>query len=159
VTEVNMAARSWIGQVAASLERGFVLTVDYGFSREEYYAPWRKEGTLSAYARHRRAPDPLSRPGEVDLTTHVEFDSLAEAAMAAGMHLAGFTDQHHFMVGLGAVHFDGGENPGDRRAFQTLMHPELMGTAFKAICFAKNFAPPRPLAGFRFARKPMQPPT
>ena len=153
ITEVNLAAREWIGDAARGIHRGFVLAADYGFSREEYHAPWRTDGTLSAYANHRRESDPLARPGEIDLTAHVEFTSLIEAACAAGMRLAGFTDQHHFMVGLGAAYFADGANAADRRAFQTLMHPQFMGTAFKAVCFAKGVEPSPPLAGFRFARE------
>ena len=152
ITEVNLAAREWIAEVARSIRRGFVLAVDYGFSRHEYYASWRTSGTLSAYANHRRELDPLVRPGEIDLTAHVEFTSLIESAHAAGMHAAGFTDQHHFMVGLGVAHFADGANAADRRAFQTLMHPQFMGMAFQAVCFAKGGDAATPLAGFRFAR-------
>ncbi len=151
-TEVSLAARKWIADVAASLRRGFVLAIDYGWQREEFYAPGRSAGTLTACANHRREPDPLARPGELDLTAHVEFSSLIEAATAAGLQLAGFTDQHHFMVGLGAAHFADGANAPERRAFQTLMHPELMGLAFKALCFTKGITSAPTLAGFQFAR-------
>ena len=154
VTEVNLAASAWIRDVAATFERGFVLAVDYGFSRYEYYAPTRITGTLSAYANHRREIDPLARPGEIDLTAHVEFDSLIEAATAAGLRLEGFTDQHHFMVGLGAEHFADGANAAERRAFQTLMHPQFMGTAFKVVAFSKGIGLAKPLEGFQFARSP-----
>ncbi len=153
-TEVNLAAAAWIREVAATLQRGFVLAVDYGFPRLEYYAPTRIAGTLSAYANHRRERDPLARPGEIDLTAHVEFDSLIEAATAAGLRLEGFTDQHHFTVGLGMEHFADGANAAERRAFQTLMHPQFMGTSFMVAAFAKGVAPPALLAGFRFARSP-----
>ena len=153
-TEVNLAASSWIREVAAVMRRGFVLAVDYGFPRDEYYAPSRTAGTLSAYANHRREPDPLARPGEIDLTAHVEFDSLTESAAAAGMRLEGFTDQHHFTVGIGADHFADGANASERRAFQTLMHPQFMGTSFKVAAFSKGIEQPGVLAGFRFARVP-----
>ena len=157
VTEVNLAAPAWIREVAATMRRGFVLAVDYGFPRHEYYAPTRTAGTLSAYANHRREADPLARPGEIDLTAHVEFDSLIESAMSAGLRLEGFTDQHHFMVGLGMEHFADGANATERRAFQTLMHPQFMGAAFKVAAFSKGAGPAGPLAGFRFARAPLTP--
>lgn len=151
-TEVNLAAHEWIASVATKLTRGWVLAVDYGHERSDYYAPQRAEGTLSAYANHRREPDPLARPGEIDLTAHVDFTSLIESAEAAGMKCVGFTDQHHFMVGLGVGHFADGANPGDVRAFQTLMHPQMMGMAFKVVCFAKGMELSPALSGFRFAR-------
>ena len=152
ITEVNLAAREWIADVSRSIRRGFVLAVDYGFPREEYYAPWRASGTLSAYANHRREADPLARPGEIDLTAHVEFTSLIECANASGMRAVGFTDQHHFMVGLGSAHFADGANAPERRAFQTLMHPQFMGMAFKVVCLVKEADPATPLLGFRFSR-------
>lgn len=152
VTEVNLAARRWIAEVGTSLRSGFLLVVDYGWTREEFYAPGRSSGTLSAYANHRREPDPLARPGELDLTAHVEFSSLVEAGAAAGLRLVGLTDQHHFMVGLGAEYFADGANAAERRAFQTLMHPEMMGLAFKVAVFAKGIEPLPALAGFRYAR-------
>jgi SAM-dependent MidA family methyltransferase len=150
-TEVNLAAASWLREVATRLTTGYLLTIDYGFPRAEYYRPERTSGTLSAYAEHRRAPDPLARPGEIDLTAHVDFTTLAEA----GLDLAGFTDQHHFIVGLGRLHFrdDTPGTPQEIRAFKTLMHPDLMGRSFHALCLAKD-ASTSPLAGFNFASDP-----
>ena len=154
-TEINLHAAPWISEVAAKLRRGWVLAIDYGFPRAEYYRPERTGGTLSAYAKHQRVDDPLSSPGEIDLTAHVDFSALAEAARGAGLHVAGFTDQHHFMVGLARLHFrDAAEmTPAlekEHRAFKTLMHPNLMGSAFKAICLAKEGGG-APLSGFTFA--------
>lgn len=132
-TEVNLSAQGWIRSVANRIDRGSMLVVDYGYSREEYYAPERVEGTLSAYSQHRREPDPLARPGEVDLTAHVDFTSLIEAGEAAGLKLAEFTDQHHFAVRLGMEHFADGANAHEHRAFMTLMHPQFMGRAFRVL--------------------------
>ena len=151
VTEVNLAAAGWLAETAQRMARGYVLLVDYGWPRDEYHSPTRTTGTLSAYANHQRVENPLSRPGEIDLTAHVNFSELADAARLAGLELAGYTDQHHFMVGLGESHFADGENAGDVRAFQTLMHPQFMGMAFKVAAFCKA-APRGPIAGFRYAR-------
>ncbi len=153
-TEVNLAAPAWIGEVAARLQRGFILAIDYGYTRGEYYRPERDQGTLSAYSGHQRAGDPLARPGEIDLTAHVDFTSLAEAGIAAGLDLAGFTDQHHFMVGLGQLHFTGDNaSPQEIRAFKTLMHPNLMGRSFHAICLARKVDELK-LSGFRHSGDP-----
>ena len=138
-TEVNIEALDWIGSLACRLARGFVLAIDYGFSREEYYRAERTDGTLSAYAAHRREPDPLARPGEIDLTAHVDFTSLAERAESAGFCTWGYTDQHHFMVGLGKAYFtDGAAPPAELSAFKMLMHPNLMGSNFKVLCLEKG---------------------
>ena len=152
-TEVNIAALEWIGCLAPRLTRGFVLAIDYGFAREEYYRRERSSGTLSAYAAHRREPDPLARPGEIDLTAHVDFTSLVERAENVGFHTRGFTDQHHFMVGLGKSYFtDGATSLPELSAFKMLMHPNLMGSSFKVLCLEKGIAGDSPLAGFQFGK-------
>ena len=152
-TEVQLAALQWIAELAPKLSQGCILAIDYGFSRREYFRPERTTGTLMARAEHRRESDPLARPGEIDLTTHVEFTSLVEAAEACGLRLAGYTDQHHFMVGLGRLHFPdhieaSPEARREMRAFKTLMHPNLMGHHFKALALSRNMPEATPLAGF-----------
>ena len=139
VAEVNLAALDWIAALAAKIERGYVLAIDYGYPREQFLE--RQAGTLSAYAGHMREPDPLARPGEIDLTAHVEFTSLIEHAERAGLRLHGFTDQQRFMVGASRLHFTADPAPpAELRAFKMLMHPELLGAAFKVVCFEKGDA-------------------
>ncbi len=151
ITEVNLAALDWLSTLAARLDRGFVLLTDYGYPRDEYCA--RTAGTLSAYAAHQREPDPLARPGEIDLTAHVEFTSLIEHAGRLGLRTHGFLDQHRYMVGVSRLHFTGEPpSPQEIRAFKTLMHPTLLGQAFKVLCLEKGVPPASSLAGFEFAR-------
>lgn len=157
--EVNLAALDWVAQVANVLARGYVLTIDYGLPRPALYGPHRPEGTLTGYSQHRRAVDLLARAGEIDLTAHVDFTSLTERAEAAGLRLHGFTDQHHFMVGLGGRHFadtDTPTNARDRemRAFKTLMHPDFLGANFKALCLEKGVVTGTPLTGFHYGGDP-----
>ncbi len=156
-TEVNLAALEWIDALAARLTRGFALVIDYGFSRAEYYRPERTAGTLTGYAQHRRVEDLLAAPGETDLTAHVDFTALAERACDAGLRVAGFTDQHHFIVALGALHFpatipDSPASQRELRAFKTLMHPQMLGRSFQVLALEKGGMSPAPLTGFRFAR-------
>ena len=149
-TEVNLEAQGWADGVAAKIERGWVVVIDYGFPRERYYAPERRDGTLECYAGHAKGLDPLANPGFCDLTAHVEFTSLARAFVAGGMTLAGYTDQHHFLTGLAATAFP---NPSAKQArgLKTLLHPELMGRAFQVLGMSRG-APVEGLEGFRFAR-------
>jgi SAM-dependent MidA family methyltransferase len=147
-TEVHLAAKQWLSDLAAKLQRGYVLMIDYGHLREEFYAPERTQGTLSAYSLHRREPDPLARPGEIDLTAHIDFSSLMDTATASGMKIEGFTDQHRFMVHLGARYFTDTIEPSEIRAFKTLMHPQFMGLAFKVLCLSKGMTMAPPLCGF-----------
>jgi SAM-dependent MidA family methyltransferase len=167
-TEMHLSAGRWIEAVGTKLKNGFVLIVDYGYSRHEYYRPERIEGTLSCYSRHRRTDNPFERPGEIDITAHVEFTSLAEAADEADLQLAGYTDQHHFMVGATesrlralekAVDARGGLTPAHRAflgAYKTLMHPGNMGMAFKFLLLTKGLSGPVQLSGFRYARDPFK---
>jgi SAM-dependent MidA family methyltransferase len=151
-TEVNLEALSWAQTVASKIARGWVLAIDYGYPRQRYYSPERHHGTLECYAGHKKGLDPLAGPGFRDLTAHVEFTSLASAFLAAGMTLAGYTDQHHFLTGLVSQAFaDRAPSAPEARALKTLLHPEMLGTAFQVLGLARD-APEAPLAGFRFAR-------
>src|SRR5205085_9855616 len=95
---------------------------------------------------------PLEGIGHVDITAHVDWTSIAERAEDAGLNLIGFTDQHHFMTGLLASH---PPEESERRALQTLLHPEFLGTRFQYLALGKD-VPIKTLTGFRFAREPRQ---
>ena len=163
-TEVNLKVLSWMEDVARMLRQGYVLAVDYGYARNHYYAPGRLAGTLSVYHQHQRANDPFDRIGECDLSAHVDFTSLAEVAEEHGLRLAGFCDQHHFLVGIAeqrlaeiekhaVAHGQIAPEMVDAiRQFRTLMHPSSMGLAFKYIAFQKGVpATNPPLRGFSHA--------
>ncbi|MFN2474716.1 MAG: class I SAM-dependent methyltransferase [Chthoniobacterales bacterium] len=154
-TEINIAALDWVRHVASKLQEGFIIAVDYGFPRDEYYAPHRSSGTLQCRAHHRIMPSPLSDVGQADITAHVEWTSIAERAGACGLSLLGYTDQHHFITGLlvesGARLLDDGDN---NRALQTLLHPAFLGMNFQYLVLGKNFDRRAKLAGLRFARDP-----
>jgi SAM-dependent MidA family methyltransferase len=147
-TEINLTVLDWIESVARKLTRGFVLAVDYGYPRAQFYAAERTAGTLQSYVRHRTVPSPLASVGHVDITAHVEWTSVAERAEDFGLKLIGLTDQHHFLTGLLGRH---PPDESERRALQTLLHPELLGTRFQYLALGKN-VPVEALAGFRFAR-------
>lgn len=152
-TEVNLATLHWIEALAPKLEHGLILTADYGFNREAFYAPERRAGTLQSYAAHRVLPTPLEEVGEHDLSAHVEWTSLVERAEAAGLTIAGFTDQHHFLTGLLAGDPElATAATKNNRALQTLLHPEFLGMKFQFLGLTKGQVPP--LSGFRFGRDP-----
>lgn len=152
-TEINLAALDWIETLAPKLQRGMVLIADYGLTREEFYAPSRRTGTLQCYAEHRVLPSLLERVGQSDITTHVEWTSLVEEAEECGLELAGFTDQHHFLTGLLSTHPALASAGAEKsRALQTLIHPEFLGAKFQFLGLTKNFATGDSLGGFKFAR-------
>lgn len=158
--EINLAKDQWLANVAVRLNRGCLLAIDYGYPRDEFFRPARTGGTLTGYSQHKRVDNPLAAPGDVDLTAHVDFTSVAEQARKCGLQVAGFTDQHHLMVGLSRLHFSDAtaaltpEQERDLRGFKTLMHPGLMGMSFKALALSKGVDTTLPLSGFAFARNP-----
>ncbi len=100
-TEVNLAALDWLAQVEAILERGYVLTIDYGYTAQRYYSPARKEGTLQCYYRHAHHNDPFVHIGEQDITAHVNFTALQNKGDELGLQTLGFTQQGLFLMALG----------------------------------------------------------
>lgn len=99
--EICLALDGWVAEVAATLERGFVLVIDYGHPAAELYGPARREGTLRAYVRHRVGADPYAHVGRQDLTAHVDITAVQRATERAGLDTLGVTTQAEFLVGAG----------------------------------------------------------
>lgn len=100
-TEVNLRVASWLGEIDESLEEGFVLTVDYGYTGREYYSEDRNRGTLMCYSRHQFSEDPLVRIGEQDITAHVDFSALKRWGEERGIKTLGYTSQGAFLMSSG----------------------------------------------------------
>jgi SAM-dependent MidA family methyltransferase len=150
-TEVSLTAPKLLWEIAAKLLRGVILTIDYGFTRDEFYSPPRSTGTLQVRAQHKKLSSPFEQIGMADVSAHVEWTSLIKAAESAGTQLLGLTDQHHFLTGLLSRLPEGEEfSTADKRALQTLLHPEMLGRSFQALALRKNFG--GKLSGFRFSR-------
>lgn len=100
-TEVNLAAQDWLVQVSCKLQRGYLVTIDYGYSSDRYYHPNRQGGTLQAYSQHRHHNDPYLNPTQQDLTAHVNFTALERWGEQVGLKRVGFTQQALFLMALG----------------------------------------------------------
>ncbi len=100
-SEVNLAALDWLSQVARSLQRGYVLTIDYGYTATRYYNTRRLQGTLQCYYQHRHHNNPYINVGEQDITAHVDFTALEQWGQRCGLNLVGFTRQGLFLMSLG----------------------------------------------------------
>jgi SAM-dependent MidA family methyltransferase len=153
-TEIGLAARAFVAAVAEMLDRGLALFVDYGFPRAEYYHPQRREGTLMCHYRHRAHADPFFLPGLQDITAHVDFTAMAEAAHGAGADVLGYATQARFLVNCGLTDLMQRVPAGDARAYlplaaaaNRLTSPAEMGELFKAFAFGKGLD--EPLVGFR----------
>jgi SAM-dependent MidA family methyltransferase len=100
-TEVNLAARTWLTTVATKLQRGYVLTIDYGYDAQRYYQPSRRQGTLQCYSQHRVHNDPYVQIGEQDLTAHVDFTAIDAWGQTLGLDRQGRIPQGPFLMNLG----------------------------------------------------------
>ena len=162
IAELRPAAGNWIHALANKLRTGFVLVIDYGFSREQLLSPHRTEGTFACYRAHRRDDRPLEEPGEKDITAHVDFTALAGSARDAGFKIEGYADQYHYLVGASQdvlKHLSGPPDSASQktlRSLQTLLHPESMGSQFHYLVLSKDVNSEHKLSGFRFARDPHQ---
>jgi SAM-dependent MidA family methyltransferase len=100
-SEVNLAALQWQIAIASKLQKGYALTIDYGYPAHRYYNPVRKEGTLQCYYQHRRHDNPYINVGMQDITAHVDFTALERWGEKCGLSTIGFTQQGLFLMSLG----------------------------------------------------------
>ncbi len=160
----NDPALNWVDQIAANLQLGYVIAIDYGRLGEGV------QRDVQVRAQHRSLSSPFEQIGEADITMPVDWTSIVHRAETNGLRVAGFTDQHHFLTGIISEFGRGGspeppaddwsqsflpDSPKAKRELQTLLHPEMLGRAFQVLALAKNVGVDAPrLAGFKFAREP-----
>ena len=152
-TEVCLSATGLVNSLSECLHKGAVLLVDYGFGRAEYYHPQRHEGTLMCHFQHYAHSDPLINLGLQDVTSHVNFTQIAEAGLAAGCELAGYTNQAYFLINCGLTEILSQTSADDIAQYlplttsaNKLISPAEMGDLFKVIGLTKNL--PIDLIGF-----------
>ena len=144
-SEVNLWLPGWLQSLAEVLRHGVMLVCDYGYVQRDYYHPQRSMGTLRCYYRHKTEDDPLKRPGLQDITAHVDFTALAEAAVQAGFELEGYTSQAAFLLENGferkyaqRMRAASPSHQLDLRSAQKLVRPEAMGEVFKVMALSKG---------------------
>ncbi len=156
--EVNLEALRWIELLAEKLDRGFVLTIDYGDRAEHLYTPDRPRGTLLAYRGHTASEDFFSAPGETDLTAHVNFSALIDTGRRLGLEVAGLTTQERFLMAMGEANefadlYDGSESEQAklqaRLKLKRLINPQGMGSVFKLLAQYRAVETPR-LTGLKY---------
>ncbi|MCL6753798.1 class I SAM-dependent methyltransferase [Nostoc sp. CCCryo 231-06] len=100
-SEINLAAGDWLSIVADRLQRGYVLTIDYGYPASRYYNPRRSQGTLQCYYHHRFHDNPYINIGRQDITAHVDFTALERWGQKCNLKNVGFIQQGLFLMALG----------------------------------------------------------
>jgi SAM-dependent MidA family methyltransferase len=154
--EVNLAALDWMREAAQYLERGFLLTIDYGYEAAELYAPWRTDGTLLCFYRHNPSADPYARIGRQDMTSHIDLTSVRSAGEESGLTTLGVVTQSQFLANLGIGEAMQAPEGGDleeyfarRRAVTELLDPGGLGR-IRVLIQAKGMGGVR-LTGLRDA--------
>jgi SAM-dependent MidA family methyltransferase len=152
-SEINFNAEAWIKSIADIIEQGLVLLFDYGYPQHEFYLPERHEGTLMCHYRHRAHDDPFAFVGLQDITSHVDFSAMAEAADTAGLSVLGYTSQAAFLMATGLDELVAKSDPEKIKQHLILTNqvkkltlPSEMGELFKVIAFGKRIN--EPLTGF-----------
>lgn len=147
-SEINLRLGPWIQALAASMARGLLLLIDYGYDRADYYRPERGMGTLMCHYRHQAHGDPYVHLGLQDITAHVDFSAAASAGRVAGLAIAGFSTQAHFLIALGldsllAERMSGDPDTADGElkwllGAKQLVMPSAMGERFRVLGLAKD---------------------
>jgi SAM-dependent MidA family methyltransferase len=152
-SEIGLVGQAWMRALAGSLEEGAALIIDYGFPAHEYYHPQRAQGTLMCHHRHRSHGDVFARPGLEDVTAHVDFSAVAEAARGAGLEVLGYATQAQFLVNCGITEVLGEANIENALHYaplaaqaNALLSSAEMGELFKVLAVAKRVK--QPLRGF-----------
>lgn len=99
-TEVNLRIKEWLNSINNSLIEGFIITIDYGYSAQDYYSEDRNRGTLMCYHRHQFNENPYKNIGEQDITAHLNFSSVMKCGEEIGIKTIGFCSQGAFLVSL-----------------------------------------------------------
>lgn len=164
--EVNLLAPAWMRQVGERIERGFVITIDYGYPAAELYAPHRRDGTLLCYRQHQADDDPYSDVGGKDITSHVDFTALQLAGEEVGLECLWFGEQYRFLMGLGFFEellrlqeqcSDEREARALRLTLKHLIVPEQgMGETFKVLVQGKGVGHPELLCTRPISAIPLQ---
>ena len=148
--EVPLASLPWMDRIAAAFteKQGFVILIDYGYTREEQLAG-RHRDTLMTYRRHQASPSPYQAPGEQDITAHVNFTALRSCDADRGLEQIALMTQAQFLLGIGeetqfADAFQDCKLPQERAKvalqLKHLISPEALGETFQVLLISHNVA-------------------
>lgn len=143
--EINLEAINWISEIAGCLNKGYVITIDYGYPSFELYEDYRKNGTLMCFNKHKANSHPYRAIGEQDITSHVNFSAICLWGFKNGLDYCGFTDQDKFLLALGFMNSLRQKRlPGQdslnfkKEMFLTQLLLQEMGSKFKVLIQQKG---------------------
>lgn len=153
-TEIRTGYEAFLAPLVRSLDSPLMLWIDYGFERRDYYHPARAAGTLRTFSNHRAGDDPLAAPGETDISAHVDFTAVAEAAASLGGHASALRNQGAWLTEIARewlLEQEGNPQTALLRQFQTLIHPAQLGGSFQVLELTWN--PSASDAGLKTSRR------
>lgn len=138
-SEVNLMAKEFTLQLSKLLQKGYILIFDYGFEADEYFAPFRKRGTLMCYYKHTLNENPYIKIGQQDMTSHVNFSALKKWAKEVGFKIESFTSQSKFLVSLcDETLLERLHKERLTEKFKRLILPQGMGESHKVLVLSKS---------------------
>jgi SAM-dependent MidA family methyltransferase len=155
--EINLEALKWINEISACLKKGYIITIDYGYSGAELYCDRHSQGTIVCYHNHSVNDCPYEHIGRQDITSHVNFSALDHWGMKSGLFSCGFTNQASFLLGLGLNEYltqsmNHAKNFSDLKRNALLKYMLLidMGDKYKVLIQQKE-APNQVLTGLKLS--------
>lgn len=146
--EIPIAMNQWLEQSKDWLQKGLMLTIDYGYTKEEWMEPIHREGSLRGFYKHQMIRDPLLHPGDMDLTTHIHLDTLIEKGEQVDLTLLAMLKQYQFLLRGGILeylqeHYD--PNPfsevsKQNRAIRNLLLDDGISASFTVVIQTKELA-------------------
>jgi SAM-dependent MidA family methyltransferase len=153
--EINLELEKWFQGLAQVIQKGYLITVDYGDETEQLYSSHRREGTLVSYSGHRMSKELLLEPGQRDLTSQVHFTPLLDKGPLLDLQAEGFWTQREFLLNTRILERIKAHQGGDpfqseivrlNRAIRSLIEPGGMSDRFKVLIQSKNIVHPKPLS-------------
>lgn len=158
-TEINLEAILWIKEVSQFLNKGYIITIDYGALSSELYRDGRSCGTLLCYNRHQKNENPYQFIGNQDITSHTNFSALERWGLKYGVNYCGMIDQTNFLRALGIKDYQNRALNNPLSQSQVKIHESYinygllmaMGMNFKVLIQQKGIIQ-NSLSGLKFAK-------
>ncbi len=135
--EINLNTEKLVGQIDSVLDKGFILTIDYGYLTPELFSPDRMKGTYKCLHKHQLNERPYENIGEQDITAHVDFSNLIAIGESLGIKKICYTTQGQFLIDWGILDIVNTGTEKEIHAIKNLFLPELMGEKFKVLIQSK----------------------
>ncbi len=145
IADINLDATRWVRSLGEKIRKGFVVTIDYGWTADKLYAPFRMDGTVTCYFKHKQNNDFFERIGEQDITAFVDFTALIEYGKDAGLEYVNLLPQSLYLVQSGILEYISKASTDLQRAsIKSLIIPEGgFGTNFHVLIQSKNVSVPQ----------------